>query len=310
MELALIGLGGIAEKAYMPLLATWPDLSLLAHSRNPETVQAWLERYPFRRGTADLEELIDWAPRAALVLSPSATHFEIADRLLRAGIDVYVEKPLTLSSDESGRLAALAKEQGRILMVGFNRRFAPLHEKAKRLWGQRQVAHCVFQKHRPQPLHTSLDSNYTDDVIHQIDLARFLCGEATALDTRYRMEQGMVTGAVSNLKLDSGGLGVIATSRRAGRWHESYEIHGQGASMFITAFVHLRWIDAEGERVSSADDFGSWTPQLELRGFKGELEHFLDCVARRTDPLTSAEDSVLTQRLTEQLINGAVRLEG
>ena len=55
---------------------------------------------------------------AVVVATPAATHVEICTRALRAGKDVFCEKPLALTYDEGRRVAALAKEEGRILMVG------------------------------------------------------------------------------------------------------------------------------------------------------------------------------------------------
>jgi virulence factor len=302
MKVAVIGLGDIAAKGYLPLLATWPGLELLAHSRSESTVESHMQRYPFSRGTSSMEELIAWRPESAIVLTPSSTHFNVTQTLLRAGVDCYVEKPLTLSVEASRQLAALAEAEARILMIGFNRRFAPLHQKVKRLWADRPISFCMLEKHRPQPRHSSLVSNYTDDAIHQIDLLRYWCGEATGLGTLYRMQDEKVVGTISQLLLDGGGLAVIATSRLGGRWRERYQLHGGGASVYIDAFREVRWVDGDGVALYSAEDYGSWTSQLALRGFEGELEHFFGCVRSRQPPLTSGQDSVKTQELLDQLL--------
>lgn len=65
---------------------------------------------------ASLEE----APAdAGLVLAtPAATHYELSREALRAGRDVFVEKPLALRTEQGRELVDLAARQGRILMVG------------------------------------------------------------------------------------------------------------------------------------------------------------------------------------------------
>ena len=83
--------------------------------------------------------MLEENPEAAFVLTASATHFEFIQKLLSVGIDVFTEKPATLDVWETLSLAKLAEKEGRILMVGFNRRFAPLHIRAKELWGAKQV---------------------------------------------------------------------------------------------------------------------------------------------------------------------------
>jgi predicted dehydrogenase len=62
---------------------------------------------------------------AAVVATPTSTHEEIATHLLRAGIDVLVEKPVADTAAAGERLARLADECGRILQVGHLERFNP-----------------------------------------------------------------------------------------------------------------------------------------------------------------------------------------
>jgi len=62
---------------------------------------------------------------AAVVATPTVTHEEVATRLLNAGIDVLVEKPIADSSAAGERLTKLAAERGRVLQVGHLERFNP-----------------------------------------------------------------------------------------------------------------------------------------------------------------------------------------
>ncbi len=62
---------------------------------------------------------------AAIVATPTTTHEEVTARLLTAGIDVLVEKPIAGTSAAGRRLAQLAEERGRILQAGHLERFNP-----------------------------------------------------------------------------------------------------------------------------------------------------------------------------------------
>ncbi len=62
---------------------------------------------------------------AAIVATPTITHDRIATRLLQAGVDVLVEKPIAESAVVGERLARLARECGRVLQVGHLERFNP-----------------------------------------------------------------------------------------------------------------------------------------------------------------------------------------
>ena len=61
----------------------------------------------------------------AVIVTPAQAHFSLCKEFLEAGKDVFVEKPITLASDEAKKLAELADRQKRILQVGHILRFDP-----------------------------------------------------------------------------------------------------------------------------------------------------------------------------------------
>ena len=118
MLIGVIGLGEIAGKAYLPVLGSMEGIELALCSRSPLTVQSVQETYRISRATTDLAELTGMGIQAAFVLSPSETHYAITKELLEKGVDVFLEKPATLHSQETQALAELADRRGRILIVG------------------------------------------------------------------------------------------------------------------------------------------------------------------------------------------------
>jgi UDP-N-acetylglucosamine 3-dehydrogenase len=60
-----------------------------------------------------------------VIVTPAQNHFSLCEEFLKAGKDVFVEKPLTLFNDEAKKLAELADQQKRILQVGHILRFDP-----------------------------------------------------------------------------------------------------------------------------------------------------------------------------------------
>jgi predicted dehydrogenase len=69
---------------------------------------------------------------AAIVATPTFTHFPCASLALERGIHLFVEKPLTLSPEESGKLADLAIARKRVNQVGFHNRFIGTFREARR----------------------------------------------------------------------------------------------------------------------------------------------------------------------------------
>ena len=300
-RIGIVGLGGIASKAYLPVLTQRSDVELLVCSRTLSTVEEVQARYGLSRGTTEIDELVSLKPDAAFVLTPSPTHFAVVQQLLDAGVDVFVEKPATLKSEETKVLAELAETRGRVLMVGFNRRFAPLHQRARELWAGRSGL-ALLQKHRSSAAHPDLFSNYIDDTIHIIDLLRFFCGEGEAVATATQVRDGRLMGAVSVVALEKGGHGVITTTLEAGGWSETYSLHGEGTTLEVDAFSRLRTGGETEERIWREPYASGWKPTLEARGFTQQVNHFFDCLASRQTPLTSARESYRTQRLLEDLV--------
>jgi virulence factor len=274
-------------------------------SRSPSGVADTQAQHRILRGTTSLEELIDWHPQTAFVLTPSTTHREIIESLLLAGIDVFAEKPLTLTLNETRYLAELADQQGRVLMVGFNRRFAPLNRQARQLWGERPIQMAVLQKSRSSAYHPNLYQNYIDDTIHIIDLLRFFCGDGIATYTSCQMGNDKLIGAASTVVYDHGGYGLVLTSLQAGRWYEHYALHGGNTSLYVDAFNRLTLVTEEEQKVWEEKYPSAWMNTLKARGFVDEIGHFFECVQARSQPQSSAWESYKTQLLLEGMVKAA-----
>jgi len=302
MLIGIVGLGEIAKKAYLPILGSMEGIELALCSRSEETVRRVQAQYRIGRGTTRLEELIAMGPQAAFVLSPSATHAALARGLLEGGVDVFLEKPATLHSQETQALAELAERSGRVLMVGFNRRFAPLHVRAAQLWQGQPAGMALFEKHRPNASHPNLEHQFTDDTIHQIDLLRFFCGEGRVVSTVQYTSPDRLLGAASTVALERGGYAMVVTSLQAGRWQETYTLHGGSQSMIIDAFSRLRLIGKQEDVVQEETYASTWITTLEGRGFKGLVTHFFECIGQRSLPQPSAWDAVKTQQMVEEMV--------
>ena len=77
------------------------------------------ESYSDVHVTGDFEAVVNNPDiRAVVISTPAALHYQLADRALRAGKDVFVEKPLSLTYGDGKKLVHLAEEQKKILFVG------------------------------------------------------------------------------------------------------------------------------------------------------------------------------------------------
>lgn len=107
-------------------------------------------------------------PDAASVAVPTSLHFEVAAKLLAAGVDVLLEKPMTATIEQANELIDLAQRHGRILQVGHLERFNPA------VRAVRPIVHLplFFEVHRLSVFTLrSLDVDVVLDLmIHDLDV--------------------------------------------------------------------------------------------------------------------------------------------
>lgn len=299
MKISIIGLGGIAQKYYLPILCTDPVNQLQIFARTIENVQKVQAEWKIAEFATTLDEVLKWQPDAAFVLTNSISHYEIVRQMLLNGVDVYVEKPATLHVDQTMELSDLAKANGRICMVGFNRRFAPIHRRGKEYWGNRKIELAEFTKLRTKPFLDDIRSHIYDDTIHLLDTMRFYCGEAKLAHRELHVEDKLIT-CVGVYNLLAGGIAIITNSMRSGKWLEKYILSGDGLTMEIDPFAQLS-IFQGNEKRSWKENYPAGDDLALGRGFRDEIGHFFNCVKTRTNPATDLLDSVNTQKLVEEL---------
>ncbi|AVV43846.1 Gfo/Idh/MocA family oxidoreductase [Streptomyces sp. ID05-04B] len=297
MKVGCIGLGDIAQKAYLPVLGALPGTELHLQTRTPATLDrvAATLRVPREQRHRDLDSLLAAGLDAAFVHAPTAAHPEIVARLLEAGVATYVDKPLAYELADSERLVELAEERGTSLAVGFNRRFAP---------GYAQCADhprelILMQKNRiglPEEPRIMV----LDDFIHVVDTLRFLVpGPIDDVTVRARAEDGLLHHVVLQLAGEGfTALGVM--NRLSGSNEEILEVSGQDTKRQVVNLAEV--VDHKGQ--PSVRRRGDWVPVSRQRGIEQAVFAFLDAV--REGRVLSARDALATHELCERVVR-AVR---
>ncbi len=305
IPIIILGTGDIAQKVYFPLLTKWAGIKICGvYSRTQEHAESACVRWNLPYWTTSINDLLKLNAKAAFVLTNKESHFQLIKTLLENGLDVFAEKPLAQTSQQAIELAELARDKQRILMVGFNRRFALLYQQAREKINGKNIQLIVIQKHRTMPFHKTLSESYLEDYIHQIDLMRYFCGDVDPLQTHYQIKDGMLQSTISTVRLSGGGLGTLLSSHTAGIWQESVSVHADNYSVHVDAFRNL-WIRFEDhEEVFGSDRAGKWIPDLKERGFISEIEHFFHCMQTRKEPEINGFEAAKTQLLMERLVSG------
>ncbi|MEO3977438.1 Gfo/Idh/MocA family oxidoreductase [Streptomyces sp. CAU 1734] len=301
MKVGCIGLGDIAQKAYLPVLGTLPGVELHLQTRTPATLDRVAEahRIPAGQRHTTLESLLDQEPDAAFVHAPTEAHAGIVTELLRAGVPTFVDKPLAYELADSERLVNLAESRSVGLAVGFNRRLAPGY--AQCLEHPREL--ILMQKNRVG-LPGEPRAFILDDFIHVVDTLRFLApGPIEHTDVRAVVREGLLHQVVLQLSGD-GFTAIGAMNRRSGSTEEILEVSGQDTKREVRNLAEV--IDHKGQ--PTVRRRGDWVPVARQRGIEQSVLNFLDAV--RAGTVLSARDALRTHELCERVVLRALEQAG
>ncbi|WP_433689790.1 Gfo/Idh/MocA family protein [Kosakonia cowanii] len=297
LRIGVVGLGGIAQKAWLPVLGAATEWTLAAawsptRDKALRVCETW--RIPYADSLASLAAQCD----AVFVHTSTASHYAVVSELLNLGVHVCVDKPLAENLKDAERLVELAVRKKLTLMVGFNRRFSPLYRELKQQMPQ--AASLRMDKHRADSVGPH-DLRFTllDDYLHVVDTALWLAGGRVQIQsgTLQTTDDGAMLYAEHHFSADN--LQVTTSMhRRAGSQREWVQAVTDGGLVDITDM--REWREERGQGVI-ARPIPGWQSVLEQRGFAGCARHFIECVQNQTVPETAGEQAILAQRVVEKL---------
>lgn len=267
----------------------------------------------------ELPESVD----AVILAAPSHLHHALGLQLLRAGIDLFVEKPLAMNAVHARELVTTAAKTGRVLQVGHIERFNPAYIAAKpflrgaRYLEIKRVGGYSFR---------SLDTGVVLDLmIHDLDLmADLMDSPVVHVDAFASAPLGPWEDfAQVRLEFASGCVANLTASRISPEARRTWEAHTE------SGIVHIDFAARQGERI--AIDGGRarhWNPdqldpatQLQLRNsffeqvlprqtleiaagdqLAAELDDFLAAIRDRKAAQVSGKDGVRAIELAELVL--------
>jgi len=294
LKIGIIGLGDIAQKAYLPVIG---EKKVEAHlyTRNAETLRQLGEQYRIENRHNSLESLMNSGITGAFVHAPTAAHENLVEQLLSRNIHVYVDKPITYDYASSEKLVALAEKKKLLLTVGFNRRYAPAYQKLKELPNPNMI---IMQKNR-KALPGDVRTFIFDDFIHVIDTLLYLFP--------YPIEKLVVTGKKKEARLyqvvvqftsPDGDAAIGIMNRDSGTVEERLEVFTSGEKRVVYNFSDVVvYKDKNETRLGSND----WETTLHRRGFEQIVEAFLEGLASNS-PSLEYQGTLLTHKICEQVV--------
>ncbi|MBC1355044.1 Gfo/Idh/MocA family oxidoreductase [Listeria welshimeri] len=295
LKVAVVGLGGIAQKAYLPVFAEMENIEVHLYTRNAQKLKHLSEKYRFDHYHQSINSMIESGINAAFVHSSTASHPEVIRTFLSHNIPVYVDKPIADNLEEVEELTCLAAEKNTILMTGFNRRYAPKYQELKALSDTNMI---VMQKNRVAQAGEARTFIY-DDFIHVIDTIRFLLDAKIDQVNVFPVWQKELLSSIT-VQISAGDkVATAIMNRDSGVNEERLAVMTPGAKYEVENVTETHIYEGTTERF---ERFGDWETTLYKRGFVPIIQAFLTAVRNGEKAPISEEDALQTHQLAEQIL--------
>lgn len=246
---------------------------------------------------------------AVAIATPAETHFDLVIQALKAGKDVFVEKPLALTYEQGGHLVTLAREENRILMVGHVLEYHPaiLRLRALMREGELGKIHYIYSNRlslgKVRREENILWSFAPHDVAVILRLMGGMPFQVTALGGNY-IQPNVADVTVTNLLFDNGVRAHIHVS-----WLHPFKeqrlvvIGSRKMASFDDVTKRLLLYDQrveieQGQPIPVKGD-GEEVPFADAEPLRQECQAFLDAVATREPPLTDGESGLRVLRVLQ-----------
>jgi len=299
---AVVGVGYLG-RFHAQKYASLPGSRLIAVADPNATARAALADELGVEGVADYRSLIGRVDAVSIV-TPTPTHFSIARELLEAGIDVLLEKPITVSVEEAEVLIRTAASAGRILQIGHLERFnAVVQAVQPTLTRPRFIesARLAPFKQRGTDVDVVLDL-----MIHDIDLilsiVRSTVVSVDAIGSSVFSNEIDIANA--RLRFANGCVANATASRVSLKTERKLRVFEDEA--YLSIDLHQKILTVIRKGAGPGTD--TMPPvAIEERNYdqgdalKDEIEAFLNSVRTREPPLVSGEDGLLALRTAVEI---------
>ena len=306
--IGFIGAGSFAQKFLIPYSAASGTLLSVVTSRGI-SAKSIGEKFKFYSFSTDAQDVFsNKAINAVFIATRHNTHADLTVAALEAEKNVFVEKPLAIREEDLYRIAEVCRRQSACrLMVGFNRRFAPLARQAKELFNglsepllinYRINAGFIPNSHWIQT--NEGGGRILGEVCHFVDLLQFFTGSnpekvfaecISSANTKMKNQDNIAI----TIRFNNGSVGVITYLACGDNLlsKERIEIFSGGKSLIINDF-------RTGELYANGTCQKNKKPG---KGHKEEVEHFIKSIRDGLPSPISSESIFYTTATTFRVID-------
>ncbi|MGJ8724706.1 MAG: Gfo/Idh/MocA family protein [Roseibacillus sp.] len=298
MKVGIIGAGHWGKN----LVKNFSELGVLeAVADSVEDNLAWVAKeFPEVKRAYDAEALLEGVELDAVAIAtPPQTHAALARAAIAKGLDVFVEKPLTLDLQEAEELSRFAQEKGAILMVGHLLMYQPAIAFIKSYLDEGKLGKVFSLNQRRSKLGRvrSVENVLWSFGVHDVAVLLHLIGEVP--EKVISSGQGAFTEGVADdvhlhLQFPSGVQANLHNSWYWPRVERELIITGEKGMLVFEelnskVILHRKTVQSD---LSHQDEGEELLFEGESQPLKLELTHFLECCQNRQQPRSDGRSGV------------------
>lgn len=297
LNIGVIGIGKIAQKAYLPVYTQLQDRARwYLMSRDLNKLTAASNRFGLAAAGTDLANMDRLELDAVMIHAATPAHYELVKHFLTHGLHVFVDKPLATDMAKVTELYMLAAQYKVMLTVGFNRRFVPAYQPLLALPEKQMISVMKTRVNKPLPAKQAI----FDELIHPLDTALALAGFPESPNARFAVhtndqhdvEQASVEFTAPGIRA-SASLNLVA-----GANFEETTIATPSGLYRVQNLSQATTYQDTGATQSTPPD---WAQMLTTRGFKPMVSAFLDAVETGSANPVAPDTSRLTHQLLAEM---------
>ncbi len=316
-RILIVGLGSIGKRHLRLARGLFPkaDIRVLRHQAGGTVPDASNGSF------SHLHEAIDYAPQIAIIASPAPFHIATAQALAELGVNLLIEKPLSVSLDGVAKLLLTCKRHCTVLMIGYNLRFLPSLQIFRNMLGEGVVGkvlsvRCEIGQYLPSwrssadyrqgvSARQELGGGALLELSHELDYLQWIFGEVEWVKASLSRQSDLEINVEDTAHLIVGFASKVKNGQLIGTINLDFIRHDTTRLCTVIGEKgSLRWNGLTGVVEMFEAGAKEWRELFRYQhqsddSYLAEWRNFIDCVREHKLPMVTGEDGLRVLHLIE-----------